>query len=211
MGRHSRPTPAQQARATTIKAAAALGVAGTIALALHSSIGSDKTVQARADVSSQPDGTPEAGPGGSDRSTGSDRPTGPGRSTDADRPGGTGPAPTASAKPKLVRDADGASRADTSHTREPSGTPTAGTPSTAPTSDPGAEAPSASEPDTTEPTSPAEDPTTHPADPGHESGGHHDTGQGRDKDHGLVGGVIDGVGDTVDGVLGGLTGGLLGG
>ncbi|RSS34068.1 hypothetical protein EF902_41825, partial [Streptomyces sp. WAC05858] len=62
MGRHSRPTAAQQARTTTLKAATALGVAGTIAFGLHSTAGGDKSAQARSDVNTQQEQAPHIDP-----------------------------------------------------------------------------------------------------------------------------------------------------
>src|ERR1044072_688000 len=122
MGRHSRPTPAQQARATSLKAAAALGVAGTIAFGLHSSVGSDKSTQARSDVGAHQGQVPDIDP------------------TVDDKPTGSHISPSESAKPRPLDD-----RTDsTDHTggsgdggTEPSAAATPShTPSTAPSAPP---------------------------------------------------------------------------
>ncbi|MBP8533877.1 extensin, partial [Streptomyces sp. MK37H] len=86
MGRHSRPTAAQQARTTTLKAATALGVAGTIAFGLHSTVGGDKSVQARSDVNAPQAQAPEIEP------------------TADDAPSQSHVAPSESSKPKLISD-----------------------------------------------------------------------------------------------------------
>src|SRR4051812_12080455 len=62
MGRHSRPTPAQLARASSLKAVAALGVAGTIAFGLNSSMGGAKSTQARSDVNTHQEQSPDTEP-----------------------------------------------------------------------------------------------------------------------------------------------------
>ncbi|MBI0381843.1 extensin, partial [Streptomyces albiflaviniger] len=87
MGRHSRPTAAQQARTTTLKAATALGVAGTIAFGLHSTLGGDKSVEARSDVNAQQAQTPDEVEPTADHS-----------------PSQSHVSPSESSKPKLISD-----------------------------------------------------------------------------------------------------------
>ncbi|WP_413803025.1 extensin [Streptomyces iranensis] len=201
MGRHSRPTAAQQARTTTLKAATALGVAGTIAVGLHSTLDGDKSVQARSDVNAQQAQAPEIEP------------------TADNTPSQSHVAPSESTKPKLISDhtdaaTPGGGRADRS-----AGTPRHAAPAT-PDAAPSKAAPTMahtapaqrddqvpSSPSSPSETTPSADPTTpsqQPSQPSQTPGqdGHHGKG--------VVGGLVDGVGDTLDGVLGGV-GGVLGG
>ncbi|MFF4482380.1 extensin [Streptomyces melanosporofaciens] len=202
MGRHSRPTAAQQARTTTLKAATALGVAGTIAFGLHSTTGGDKSVQARSDVNTQQEQAPHIDP------------------TVDHSPSQSHVSPSESTKPKLISDDTDAATPGGGATDRSAGAQRPTTPATpdaapskaatthaAPTpaqrddqvpsehSSPSETTPSA------DPTTPSQQPSQPPqSTPG--EGGHHGKG--------LVGGLVDGVGDTLDGVLGGV-GGVLGG
>ncbi|MBL1095578.1 extensin [Streptomyces coffeae] len=202
MGRHSRPTPAQQARANTLKAAAALGVAGTIAFGLHSSIGGDRSVEARSDVNSAQKQSPDAAPAEDNTSTGSHV------------------TPSASAEPKPVSNTqDGQKTPDASssgrgtHTDGGSGRhATPGTPSEGATKDtpsdtttpPAQRADQVSTGHTELSRTPSADPTGPSDEPSEQSPSPQPKGKG------AVDGVVDGVGDTLDGVIGGI-GGALGG
>ncbi|MEU8825488.1 extensin [Streptomyces sp. NPDC048636] len=204
MGRHSRTTPTQQARANTLKAAAALGVAGTIAFGLHSSIGGDRSVEARSDVNSAQKQSPDVDP------------------VEDNTPSGSHVSPSASEEPKPVPDTPGAP--DTPDTASSRGTHTDGgsgrharpaTPSTsAPEHTPSdAATPPAQRADQvpTEHTDVSQEPSAAPTGSSDEPGEPSKSPQ-NDGEHGkgVVGGVVDGVGDTLDGVIGGI-GGVLGG
>ncbi|WAP54050.1 extensin [Streptomyces sp. S465] len=204
MGRHSRPTAAQQARATTLKAATALGVAGTIAIGLHVALGGDKSIEARAELSTQQDQAPAHIDPAVD-------PT----------PSQSHVSPSESGKPKPISD-------DTDATATPGGGATDGgddgqrhtTPAT-PDANPSKDTPSEAAPapaqrgdqvteDPSAPsgTTPSAEPTIAPSEqPSQPSQTPEQSGE---HGKGLVGGLVDGVGDTLGGVLGGL-GNALGG
>lgn len=202
MGRHSRPTAAQQARATTLKAATALGVAGTIAIGLNSTVGGDKSVEARSDVNAQQAQAPDIEP------------------TADHTPARSHVSPSESAKPKLISDhTDAATPGGGATDRSAQHPTTHATPDAAPSkAAPTEAAPTPAQRDDQVPserpsapseseTTPSPDPTTPSQRPGEPS---QPPGQGGHHGKGLVGGLVDGVGDTLDGVLGGV-GGVLGG
>ncbi|MCQ8190811.1 extensin [Streptomyces rugosispiralis] len=200
MGRHSRPTAAQQARTTTLKAATALGVAGTIAFGLHSTVGGDKSVEARSDVNAQQAQAPEIEP------------------TADHTPSQSHVAPSESTKPKLISDHTDAATPGGGSDRSagaprhaapatPDAAPSKAAPTMAPTAPAQRDDQVPASPSTPSETAPSADPTTPSQQPSQPSqtpgeGGHHGKG--------LVGGLVDGVGDTLDGVLGGV-GSVLGG
>ncbi|AUA09283.1 extensin [Streptomyces sp. SID8361] len=202
MGRHSRPTAAQQARATTLKAATALGVAGTIAIGLNSTVGGDKSVEARSDVNAQQAQAPDIEP------------------TADHTPARSHVSPSESAKPKLISDhTDAATPGGGGTDRSAQHPTTHATPDAAPSkAAPTQAAPTPAQRDDQVPserpsapseseTTPSPDPTTPSQRPGEPS---QPPGQGGHHGKGLVGGLVDGVGETLDGVLGGV-GGVLGG
>ncbi|MBD3006071.1 extensin [Streptomyces sp. 5-10] len=202
MGRHSRPTAAQQARTTTLKAATALGVAGTIAFGLHSTVGGDKSVEARSDVNSQQAQVPDDV-----------------EPTAAHSPSQSHVAPSESKKPKLISDHTDAATPGGGGSDRSAGTPRHAAPAT-PDAAPSKAAPTMapitpaqrndqvpSSPSAPSETTPSADPTTPSQQPSQPS---QTPGQGGQHGKGLVGGLVDGVGDTLDGVLGGV-GGVLGG
>ncbi|MFF7656060.1 extensin [Streptomyces sp. NPDC007983] len=204
MGRHSRPTPAQQARATSLKAAAALGVAGTIAFGLHSSVGGDKSTEARSDVHASQEQVPDIDP------------------TADEKPTGSHVSPSESAKPRPLADqTDQTDRADRtggtggggtepSAAATPSHTPSA-TPSTPAHTDVATSPQQRGDQTPTAPSSPTRTPSGDPATPGTPSGQPGDSpqpGNGGGQGKGVVGDVVDGLGNTLDGVVGGLTGAL---
>ncbi|EFL28764.1 extensin (Cell wall hydroxyproline-rich glycoprotein) [Streptomyces himastatinicus ATCC 53653] len=198
MGRHSRPTPAQLARANSLKAVTVLGVAGTIAFGLHSSVGGDKSTQARSDVHASQEQKPDIDP------------------TADDKPSGSHISPSESAKPRPLpdqsdhTDGSGGGGTEPSGAATPSHTPTA-TPSTPAHTDVatsptqrGDQAPAA-------PSSPARTLSDDPSTPGTPSGQPSESpqpGNGGGQGKGVVGDVVDGVGNTLDGVVGGLSGAL---
>lgn len=194
MGKHSRLTRGQHMQATAFKAAAALGVASTIAVSLHSVSVNDESSLARSGVSSQP-GLTDDGTGLASSAEETGTPT----------PASSSLSPAASAEPKLVADRtddarNGHSRTDSAttdgtaaRTLSANGDGTAeesardtqkypgkntGISASSPDEAPTAEAPTASE-------QPDEQP---PAT--------------EEERRGLVGSVVDGVGGVVGGVTG---------
>ncbi|MGP3925905.1 extensin [Streptomyces sp. 8N616] len=188
MAKHRRPTRVQQARATTLKTAAALGVAGALALALHSTVGDDKPAQARSGTNAeqqQPQQLPDSEP------------------TATEEPTTAGLSPTASKEPKLLEErSQDAIRTSRTEARTPDSATTAAaaptaTPTSAPTSDAAAQP---ANPAPTKSSSPESTPTTEPADstaPTDQPSEQPSDGG----DQGLVGGVIGGVGGAVGGLL----------
>ncbi|UGY91978.1 extensin [Streptomyces gobiensis] len=193
MGRHRRPTRAHYARATTLKAAAALSVAGSFALGFQMTAGSsDEAAQARSGADSQPDqlsGTEQ---------TAADTPSSPGQIT-----------PTAAAEPTLLEERTGD---DTRTSRAEAYRPgTKSAPDTAASAAPTRVAkPATSDPvksSSSEETTPTKASTSTEQSSEPQSDDSEDGGQ----DKGLVDGLVDTVDKTVDDVAGGLSGGLLGG
>lgn len=201
MGRHGRPDVMGRARSRTFQAAAAVGVLGTLAFA-YQSVPSDQAAHAKSDANSRVDEVPDtvdatdlehADPAASDA------PAGPGGSVDS---GSGGAAPSASAPPRLVQDADTTrtgGRSSTADERSTSDGASVGKPSTGRHAKPLSDQPSADRPpatqDDTGGTPPADDEQSGPVSSTVET----------------VGGVVDQVVGGIGGLAGGLTGGLLGG
>lgn len=195
MGRHSQPSRARRVGARTLQAAAAVGVAGTLAFALQSTA-DDTGVQASSDTNTQLD----------DASGLMDTAEAP----DQHSPAPVSPpdtaarnlTPSASAEPKVLPSAGGL-RLRPSHSTEFSQTQTPSFHTPKHVSDPVAGMPTApGGPATSPPPSPTTAPPSTPTDDG--SGGSGD---------GALTGVVDGLGGAVGGLVGGIghgIGGLLG-
>ncbi|MGP3984817.1 extensin [Streptomyces sp. KR80] len=173
----------QQAHATTLKAATALGVAGTIALALYSTTGDDEPAEARPGATSLYDDpmAPELESAATESST------------------RTGLTPSASAEPKLVETrTTEETRTSRPETRTPD-SDSAAAPTAAPS--PASTPATQSEKQDSTTTSSAGDASTPDAPaPTKQSDGQKSDDGGRDT--GLVGGAVDGVNDTVGGLGG---------
>lgn len=171
----------QRARGATLTAAAALGMAGTIALAFQSTVSNNEAVQGRSGADSQHDPMPDVEPTGADEAT------------------RTGLAPTASAEPKPLEDRMGDDTRTSRTEAHAADTPTAATPTAAPTDASTSPARSAM-PDRVE--SPADGPDEQQP----EDRSSQDRGLVND-----VLDVVDGVAGTADSLVGGIGDGLLGG
>lgn len=184
----------QRARGATLTAAAALGMAGTIALAFQSTVSNNEAVQGRSGADSQHDPMPDVEPTGADEAT------------------RTGLAPTAFAEPKPLEDRMGDDTRTSRTEAHAADTPTAATPTAAPTDASTSPARSAM-PDRVE--SPAHDEArtadaTAPADGPDEQQPEDRSSQ----DRGLVNDVldvVDSVAGTADSLVGGIGDVLLGG
>jgi hypothetical protein len=166
-----------------------LGLAGAIPIVLQTTAGNDGPIQARSGVSSQPDEVPAAEPPA------------------ADVPKHGGLAPTASAKPRLLKKRTGN---DTRPSRSKANAPKtlgAAVPNAAPVPPANPEKPDSVKSSQTDetPTGDAPPPADQPVEEQPDDGG--------SQDKGLVEGVVDDLTSTVDGVVDELCAGtgLLGG
>ncbi|MFI1954975.1 hypothetical protein ACH437_24565 [Streptomyces xinghaiensis] len=205
MGRHSRQTSAGHVRSTALRTAAALGVAGTIAVVFHASSGDDGTARTRTDVTAQDRGPDlPASPAGSPAEPGSPHSGGlsPSSSasprTVADDPGtgslrgGAAAAATPDSRPGGAREHAAATGRKADGTgRKPGGPAPGGSPSGA------GSAPASARTDTA--------PEPRAAGPADGTSG--STGGASRDDGTALSGTVEGV----TGVLGGLTGNLTGG
>ncbi|MBQ0983124.1 hypothetical protein KBZ10_00925 [Streptomyces sp. F63] len=209
MGRHSRQNHAGYVRSTALRAAAALGVAGTIAVALGASSDDDRTARARADVRAQDRGpdlpaSPAVSPGerGTPTSSGTLSPS----SSAAPRPAPGGP------EDGSLR-SGAAAAASTPGARATDGRPgragahgTAAREAQRPERQPGG----GSAPDGARP-APGSAGTDAVAEPGGGTPADGTGGESRDGEGTSLGGVVHGVTGVVGGLTGDLTGDLTGG
>ncbi|WP_327189913.1 hypothetical protein [Streptomyces xinghaiensis] len=208
MGRHSRQTSAGHVRSTALRTVAALGVAGTIAVAFHASSGDDRTARARADVTAQDRGpdlpaSPAASPGepGS-RETGGPSPSssaapGPvthGSDTGSLRSGAAAAESTPDGRPGRAREHAAAARKAEGAGRKPGGGPA-----------PGGSASGAG----SAPSSAGTNTGTEPRAAGPAGGTGGSTGGGsRDDDGTALSGTVEGLTGALGDLTGNLTGGL---
>lgn len=194
MGRHGQPDGVSRARTTAFRAAAAVGVAGTLAFAVQS-VGKDMTVQAHSDTPYKPTVDPSSGDSHTSAATHHKHDSGTTK-----KPGNGDLAVSFSAKPKVLTTAGGstgkkaAGSVSKGHSTAQSSSHSTPDPASSSPQGGGGQGSGSGSGQSTPP------PSTQSPPPDSGSGSGDQGGGGSSGGGGLLG--------TVGGVLGGVTGGL---